>query len=990
MREKLERLLFLGGQPSWELPELQSLNRLPARATLISFPTPEAAATFDRGATRWHVSLDGRWDFKLAGRPAAATAALRVSRGWDTVDVPGLWTMLGYDRPHYTNVQMPFGERPPHVPEANPTGIYRRRFTVPRGWRRRRIVLGFGGVEGVLYLLVNGEPIGISKDSRTPAEFDLTDVVRHGQENELVAVVVRWSDASFIEDQDQWWHAGISREVYLRSSRIEDVFARAGLDDDYRHGLLTLTGVADGPLDARLLDPRGRTVLTSPLPVAAEVRSPKQWSAENPVLYTLVVSLEDGESVACRVGFRRVEIRDRRLLINGKAVLISGVNRHEHDDVTGRVISKEAMETDIRLMKQVNINAVRTSHYPDDPYWLDLCDRYGLYVVDEANVESHAYYDEVCRDPRYTGAFVERVKNMVERDKNHPSVILWSLGNESGYGPNHDAAAGWVRGRDPSRPLHYEGAIKHDWAGGHRATDIVCPMYPEVDAIVAYARRDDDPRPIILCEYSHAMGNSNGGLADYFAAFERHGALQGGFVWEWVDHGIRQTDDQGRDYWAYGGDFGDVPHDANFCADGLLWPDRTPHPAVHELKFLSQPVRVEAVDAARGRFRIRNRFDFTGLDGLRGSWELTGDGKTLRKGKLPPLRVPAGGSLDVTLSLGGLAEEARTERFVTFRFFQRRATSWAPAGHEVAWQQIALDRPPRSAPAGRGARPGERRRELVLEAGQVRAVVERKTGLLVELSRDGRRALLDGPRLQLWRAPVDNDGIRLLQREHSGVLPRWLELGLDHVQHRLDGVRARRDGIEVVHRASGRGRWNDAVHRQRYRLLASGDLLVDNHVELADGLRDVPRVGVVLTLPAGTERLSWFGLGPWENYSDRLASAIVGRYTDTVTGLYVPYILPQENGHRGDVRELTLTDETGSGIEIVGRPTFGFTASHFTAADLYAARHTTDLEPRSEVILSIDHAQRGLGTASCGPDTHPRHRLEASSYRFAYVLRVLS
>jgi beta-galactosidase len=990
MRDALDRLLFLGGRPSWEMPELQSLNRLPPRSTLISFPTPEAAATLDPARTLWHVPLDGAWDFKLADRPAAAGDALRAARGWDTVAVPGLWTMQGYDRPHYTNVQMPFAEPPPHVPDANPTGIYRRRFTVPRGWRRRRIVLGFGGVEGVLYLLVNGEPVGISKDARTPAEFDLTEIVRHGGANDLVAVVVRWSDASFVEDQDHWWHAGISRQVYLRSSRIEDVFARADLDDDYRHGTLTVDGVADGPLEARLFDPRGRTVVAGPVPTAAEVRAPRQWSAEDPTLYTLVVSLEGGESVACRVGFRRIEIRDRRLLINGKAVLISGVNRHEHDDRSGRVISRASMETDIRLMKQHNINAVRTSHYPQDPHWLDLCDRHGLYVVDEANVESHAYYDEVCSDPRYTGAFVERVKNMVERDKNHPSVIFWSLGNESGYGANHDAAAGWVRGRDPSRPIHYEGAIRRDWSGGRRATDVVCPMYPEVDRIEAHAEREDDPRPIILCEYSHAMGNSNGGLADYFAAFERHGALQGGFVWEWVDHGIRQTDERGREYWAYGGDFGDTPHDANFCADGIVWPDRVPHPALNELKFLSQPVRVEAIDAGHGRFRVSNRLTFTGLEGLRGSWEVTGDGKVLRKGKLPPLPIPPGGSTTVRLDLSGLADPAGTERFVTFRFFRRRATSWAPAGHEVAWQQIALGGPPRRTPAGRGVRPGESRRELVLQAGHVRAAVERETGLLVELSRDGRGALLDGPRLQLWRAPVDNDGIRLLPREHSGVLPRWLELGLDHVQHRLDGVRALREGIEVVHRASGRGRWDDAVHRQRYRLLASGDLLVDNTVELANDLRDVPRVGVVLTLPAGVERLSWFGRGPGENYSDRLASAVVGRFTDTVTGLYVPYILPQEYGHRGDVRELSLTDETGSGLEIVGRPTFGFTASHFTAADLYAARHTTDLEPREEVILSIDHAQRGLGTASCGPDTHPRHRLVASSYRFAYVLRVLA
>ena len=361
------------------------------------------------------------------------------------------------------------------------------------------------------------------------------------------------------------------------------------------------------------------------------MRAPRQWSAENPALYTLVVTLEGGESVAVRVGFRRIEIRDRRLLVNGKPILVCGVNRHEHDDVHGRVVSRAAMEHDIRLMKRFNVNAVRTSHYPDDPYWLDLCDRYGLYVVDEANAESHDRYDELCRDPRYSTAFLTRAQNMVERDKNHPSVILWSLGNESGYGPNHDAAAGWVRSRDPSRPLHYEGAIRRNWTGGRAATDIVCPMYPEIADIEAFAR-GDDPRPMVLCEYSHAMGNSNGGLADYFAAFDRHGALQGGFIWEWVDHGIRVTDEHGREYWAYGGDFGDEPNDANFCADGLVWPDRTPHPALFEFKHLAQPVRVEPVDAGAGRFRVVSRLDFADLTSLRGTWEITRNGAVVGEG----------------------------------------------------------------------------------------------------------------------------------------------------------------------------------------------------------------------------------------------------------------------------------------------------------------------------------------------------------------------
>ncbi len=682
--------------------------------------------------------------------------------------------------------------------------------------------------------------------------------------------------------------------------------------------------------------------------------------------------------MSCSVGFRTAEIRDGRLLLNDKPLLIRGVNRHDHDDRRGRAVSRELMEADAQLMKQSNINAVRTSHYPNDPYWLDLCDRYGLYVVDEANIESHAYYDQICRDPRYVAAFVERTRNMVERDKNHPCVISWSLGNESGYGANHDAAAGWIRSRDPSRPLHYEGAIRYDWAGGKRATDIVCPMYPELDAIVEWAEGGDDSRPMILCEYSHAMGNSNGGLADYFAAFERYDALQGGFVWEWVDHGIRQTDERGRDYWAYGGDFGEEPNDANFCADGIVWPDRVPHPALAELKFLARPVRVEALGAHR--FLIRNLHDFVSLDRLRGTWELTVDGEVVRHGTLPRLRVAPGESLEVELDL----PPGTGERFLTFRFVLARATDWAPEGHEVAWQQLALPARARRRVVPRTAAPST---SGLLEAAGTRAVVEPKTGVLSELSVDGRDVLVAGPRLQLWRAPTDNDGLRLLPQRRSGVLARWLELGLDRVEQRLQSHRVTKNGIEVVHLASGRGNWGDAIHRHSYRLLTTGDLLVENEVRVGKELLDLPRVGVVLTLRPGLEQLEWFGAGPWESYPDRVASTVVGRFCSTVTDQYVPYILPQEHGHRSNVRRLTLAGDDGFGLAVEGRPTLGFGASHFTAADLYAARHTCDLEPRAEIVLSLDHAQRGLGTASCGPDTALRHRLMDRVYRFDYLLR---
>jgi beta-galactosidase len=953
--KSLDSLLSIGGAPSWMLPELASLHRLPPTATLTRSPSRVRR-------------LDGRWEFRLAARPEDAPGALTAARGgWDEVDVPGLWTMQGYGRPHYTNVVMPFPDAPPTVPELNETGIYRRSFTIPRGWRSRPVVLQFGGTEGVLYVLVNGAPVGIAKDSRTPAEFDISSLARHDGPNELVAVVVRWSDASFVEDQDQWWHAGLARSIRLVSPSIRDVEVRAELD-----GRLTVLAHSG---DVRVLDPRGKVVTTGAIEggsFAAQLRSAQQWSAERPALYTLELATE-GETVSTSFGFRQIEIHDRQLLVNGRPVLIAGVNRHEHDDTRGRVLTKESMEQDARLMKQFNINAVRTSHYPDDPYWLDQCDRLGLYVVDEANIESHAYYDQLCGDPRYRNQWVERVANMVERDKNHPSVIFWSLGNESGYGPNHDAAAGWVRARDASRPLHYEGAIARDWSGGHAATDVVCPMYADVDSIETWAAEaTDDPRPLILCEYSHAMGNSNGGLADYFAAFERHGALQGGFIWEWVDHGIRQVDDRGRTYWAYGGDFADVPNDANFCADGIVWPDRVPHPALHELKFLAQPIHVEAL--GRGRFRIHSRRDFEPLNDLAGEWELTVDGETAKRGRLPRLRVAAGGWLDVSLDL----PSGQGERFVTFRFVLREATEWAAAGHEVARQQVQL--PGRAAPRSRGraVRPAV---DGVLVAGPVRAVVDLDAGVLSGLAADRRDLVVDGPRLQLWRAPTDNDGLPQVPSRQSGELPRWLELGLDQLEPVLTSARVDGRAIELVHRTDGL-----VTHRQRYRLLDSGELVVENEVELAPGVQDVPRIGVTLTLVPGLEQLAWYGRGPWEAYSDRLASTVVGRFESTVTEQYVPYILPQEHGHHPDTRWLTLSDGAGFGLRVLGRPRIGFGVSHFTAADLTAARHTNELTPRPEVVLSLDHAQRGLGTASCGPDAAERYRLLEPRYSFAYTL----
>jgi beta-galactosidase len=656
------------------------------------------------------------------------------------------------------------------------------------------------------------------------------------------------------------------------------------------------------------------------------------------------------------------------------------------------------MEADIRLMKQFNVNAVRTSHYPNDPYWLDLCDRYGLYVVDEANIEAHAFYFDLCDDSRYTHAFVARVRAMVERDKNHPSVILWSLGNETGYGPNHDAAAGWVRSADSSRPLHYEGAINRrageDWDTGHRATDVVSPMYPEIRDIVVWSKESRDWRPMILCEYSHAMGNSNGSLADYWAAFEKYPGLQGGFIWEWIDHGIKQTTADGKTYWAYGGDFGDVPNDANFCTDGIVWPNREPHPALYEFKYLVQPVRVETIDA-RGRVRIVNKRDFTSLDDLSGEWELTADGKRIQSGKLPRLNIAPGEAIEIRTTVSRRNRGSPGECFLNFRFYQRKDTGWAKAGHEVAWQQIALPsrahKPARRVDAKLLAEEDDR--AITLRAGAVRAVFDKKTGALTEFGVDAN-VIVRGPLLNVWRAATDNDGIKLmLGRQGGGPLARWLELGLDHVEHSLQHIRlTRAQGIpvvEIAHCASGRGEWYDFVHVHRYTLEPSGELRVENIVRLGKGIRDIPRVGVNLVLTPRLERLEWFGRGPWDNYSDRKASAMIGCYASTVTEQYVPYIMPQEHGHKTDVRWLTLADKTGHGLRVAGDPTIEFSASHFADADLFEAKHTIDLTPRAEVILNLDGAMRGLGTASCGPDTLEQYRLLAPVYRFTYSIRVL-
>lgn len=1081
-------LTNLGLVTPWENPELTSLNKLPPRATYTSFPDVRSALTRNREKSKWWRLLDGQWHFRLAPDPLTAIQWLTNNQahhhlaGEVEITVPGNWDLQGHGRPHYTNVQMPWRNEPPHVPAANPTGLYRRSFAVPAAWEGRRVVVHFGSADSLLCVYVNGTAAGLSKDARLPAEFDITPLIKFGDENEITAMVVKWSDASFIEDQDMWWLSGLPRSVELYATPktyLKDVAFKPLLDETCTQGELDVLVNAgfDGALHEKgvsvtvqLFDASGTAVFKTPLQSEVSTkRDPldhlrqkahfraaippkrlKLWSAEQPYLYTLLVTLHspDGDShTTVRVGFRRIEVRARDLLINGCRVLIKGVNRHEHDHVTGKALSRELMLKDVLTMKRFNFNAVRCSHYPDDPHWLDLCDEHGLYVIDEANVESHDFHNQLCDNPRYATAWLDRAMRMVLRDQNHPSIFAWSLGNESGYGPNHDAAAGWIRGYDETRLVHYEGAIgrtqtRVTFAHGAHASDIICPMYPSLEEIKAWCvfaeknapqktpgrladklvagARDIFPgtaktarpmpgvplplhpldRPMILCEYSHAMGNSNGSLSDYFRLFKTLPGLQGGFIWEWVDHGIRQQTADGRTYWAYGGDFGDTPNDVNFVCDGLVWPDRTPHPAMWEHKHLAQPVEVSAVDLTRGRIRVRNAQDFTSLAWLRGEWELLADGVVVQKGPLPKLALAPGKSAEITLSFKRSRIPAGAELFLNVRFFTAQDTSWVQRGHEIAWQQLAMPAIGR-AKAERQHAPQKAAGVVVTEtfgglelrAGEVSVAFDRATCLLTSFKRGAQEQLVRGPLLQLWRAPTDNDGLKLWTGQDSKAIGRWQALKLDQLEHRSEGFswKKNRDGsvtVELIHLASGRGKWTDARHVHRYTFASDASLQVENRVSFgASDLRDLPRVGVRLDLCPHLEQLRYYGRGPRENYRDRKSAEMLGLYASTVSEEYVPYVMPQENGHHTDARWLELSSAAkGPVLHVEGGAPFEFNATHHSAEELYLGRHTIDLKPREETLLYIDATHRGIGTGSCGPDTRPEYHVAAGPHRFDYTL----
>jgi beta-galactosidase len=882
------------------------------------------------------LPLTGDWSFRLSPSVADAPDDLKDpdTSGWDTISVPGHWQLSGYGAPAYTNVVYPFPLEPPYVPTDNPTGDYVRTVAIPADWDGARVVLRFEGVDSRFAVHVNGEFVGWSSGSRLPSEFDLTSLVAPGKEARIAVRVHQWSAGSYVEDQDMWWLSGIFREVNLlalKPSAPTDVFVHAS----YADGTGTLS--VDSDVAGTVVVPELDLSFATGEEVTAAV---EPWSAESPRLYDAVLRT-DGGDVRLRIGFRTVAIADGVLTVNGNRVLFNGVNRHEFHPDRGRALTEQDMLDDVLLMKQAGINAVRTSHYPPHPHFLSLCDEYGLYVIDECDLETHGFGYEPeppklpnpVMDERFQGDLVERMRRMVHRDKNHPSIIIWSLGNECGMGENLRAMYDLAKEIDPSRPVHYERDRDAEFV------DIYSSMYTDPAGCAEIGEDTTSYRglPFILCEYGHAMGNGPGGLLDYREVFDKYPRCQGGFIWEWIDHGIRTTID-GRQVYAYGGDFGETIHDGNFVCDGLLFPDRTPSPGMLEYIKVIEPLRIVA--DGNGGVSITNRYEVLDTSHLTFTYVVEVEGSQVAAGDLSVPAIAPGETVAVQLPS---VDASKPETWVTVTASLASATAWAEAGHRIAWGQVRLDEPVAAAPTAGGS-----------PADGVAGV----GGISV--------AGVTNARLDVWRAPIDNDAI-------PGVAGAWREEGLHRVQHRIVSQGERDGAWEVVTRTAPPTLQWGLVSTWRWTAV-DGAVVLDLSV-VPDGQfpETLPRLGITFELPK-VERVEWFGTGPNEAYVDTREAAAVGKYSATVAELQTPYVRPQENGHRIDTRWAALD---GLKIEAVGT-LFGLTVRDWTTHDLETANHTADLAPGDTTYVTLDIAQAGVGTAACGPALPDRDKLKTA------------
>ncbi|MBR8534265.1 DUF4981 domain-containing protein [Carboxylicivirga sediminis] len=1006
-------------QNDWENPAVFNVNKEPARASFYSFTKEKNAMTYNREEARFFKLLNGYWRFNWVDEPGKRPADFYRSdydvSKWDSIKVPSNWEVEGYGIPIYVNTTYPFAMRnpqPPTIPDGwNPVGSYKHRFSIDASWKSKRVFIHLGAVKSAMYLWVNGQKVGYSQGSKLPAEFEITNYIKEGT-NDLALEVYRWSDGSYLECQDFWRLSGIERDVYLYATndvRMRDIRFNSELDSAYKDATFDVevelsARQSAGAYNVEVVLKDGNKILftgkqqvqvadkQAAIKVKGKVSNPLKWTAETPYLYDLQVALKDAnnltiEATAIKVGFRKVEIRGGQLLVNGKAVYLKGVNRHEHDEFNGHVVSRESMIQDIRLMKEHNINAVRTCHYPNDPLWYQLCDQYGLYLVDEANIESHGMgYGErsLAKDTVWKAAHIDRVQRMVQRDKNHPSVIIWSLGNEAGDGVNFEACYDWIKQYDTSRPVQYERAERR----AH--TDIVCPMYSPIDHLVSYGR-SVQARPFILCEYAHAMGNSVGNLQDYWDVMEKYDNLQGGFIWDWVDQGLVKYTKDGQKYWAYGGDYGPegIPSDRNFCMNGLVNPDRTLHPSIYEVKKVYQNIAFEAVSFSSNTIRIRNKYEATTLDRFELNWELLENGQVVSSGQSKLDAIAPGMEQVVPIYLNGWKKKDGAEYLLNASAVLKKDWGLVKAGTVLASEQFKL---------GDKYKPQLKESQIPVQVYQsdesyvvggdlFLAQFDIESGTLYSYAYKKQELLAEPLQPAFWKAPNDNDhGFNMVK-----------ELGVwRHVMDNAKVVDSRLSRIgnleaEVFFRIFLPD-VNSHINLS-YIVSGNGQIVVNYAFELGQKpLPMLPRIGLKLALQPAYQHLEWYGRGPWENYPDRNTASFIGLYSSAVKEQYFAYASPQDNGYKTDTRWMKLSNQSGTGLQVLSEKPFGFSALHYTAEDFTSdergVQHPFDIKERKEVYVHIDRAIMGVGgDNSWGARPHANYSVVPNNYKFKVVLK---
>lgn len=1000
---------------TWENHQIDGINRMPARAHFLTFQSKEKALLNNNRYTHAFKNLNGVWKFMFLDAPEYSPEGFFNSdfdvTKMDDITVPGNWQLQGYGKMHYSDLWYNFPINPPYVPTENPTGIYKRTFFVEESYRDKKIIIRFCGVDSAYHLWINGKEVGYSKVARNESEFDITDIIRVGEENDVTVRVYQWSDGTYLEDQDMWWESGIFRDVELigvPKDGINDYKVIADLDDEYKNGIFKveafLRTTKEVNVTFELVDAGENTVFTKTV-VAKEgkacidevIADVNHWTAETPYLYKLFMTVEDDgqivEVIPQNVGFRNIRLNGETFLVNGVAIKFKGVNRHDYSPQNGRVVSREEIEKDIILMKQFNINAIRTSHYPNSYYLYDLCDEYGMYLIAETDLECHGFeltgdYKWITDDPSWELAYVSRMTRMIERDKNHPAIIFWSLGNESAFGCNFRKMTDVAHEMDPTRLVHYEGDFDVESA------DVYSTMYTWIEnPKKPYLMKDiieKSKKPHVHCEYCHAMGNGPGNLKDYQDLVYAHDKLQGGFVWEWFDHGIESFTESGEKYYRYGGDFGDDPSNKDFCIDGLIMPDRTPSPGLYEYKKVIEPITTTAVDIQKGIINLLSRYDFANLDRFNLVYKVMEDDVILQTGFMAVPSIEARANKDITLpyDLSAIKVKPGAHYYVNISYQLREDTSYASSGHELATAQFELP----LYKEGIVVRP-----EGILNVEKEHTTLHVKganfsldfnlvNGNLMNIVRDGMQVLSKGPRLTLWRAPISNDmeiidklkKVYFLHLEHEVVM---------NIDYHMEGNILKVE-VDTINSTT-----NSAWHfktKYVYTVCPSGDILIDvegtpsGRVDLAPDM--LPRIGVSMHLDKSMEHVRYFGMGPGENYADSKEAAQMGLYANTVDGLFTNYVIPQENGNHMGCKWVSMTNDRGIGLLASTEGDFNFSASWYEDKDLDDAKHTCDLVKRDYIVFNVDYKQNALGTNSCGQWQLDKYRAKFEDFKLSFRL----